>query len=55
MNAINFHFKKLLATKKETFELVDNLRERISNNEITFSDAALRFSDEKQTRLVIYL
>ena len=30
---------------------IDNLRERIYNNEITFSDAALQFSDEKETRL----
>ncbi len=30
---------------------VDNIRDRISSGEITFSDAALRFSDEKQTRL----
>ena len=36
---------------KSAKEKVDKLRERISNNEITFSDAALRFSDEKQTRL----
>jgi len=32
-------------------ELIENLRERISNNEITFSDAALQFSNEKETRL----
>ena len=32
-------------------EKIDNLRERIYNNEITFSDAALQFSDEKETRL----
>ena len=30
---------------------IDNIRERIDNNEITFSDAALQFSDEKETRL----
>ena len=30
---------------------IDNIRERIYNNEITFSDAALQFSDEKETRL----
>ena len=30
---------------------IDNIRERIHNNEITFSDAALQFSDEKETRL----
>ena len=32
-------------------EEIDKLRERISDGEITFSDAALRFSDEKETRL----
>jgi peptidyl-prolyl cis-trans isomerase SurA len=32
-------------------EKIDNIRERISNGEISFADAALRFSDEKQTRL----
>jgi len=32
-------------------EKIDNLRERISDGEITFSDAALRFSDERETRL----
>jgi len=36
---------------KEAKELIENLRERISNNEITFSDAALQFSNEKETRL----
>ena len=36
---------------KSAKETIDNLRERISNGEITFSDAALRFSDERQTRL----
>ena len=30
---------------------IDKLRERIADGEITFSDAALRFSDEKETRL----
>ena len=30
---------------------IDNIRERIYNNEITFSDAALQFSDDKETRL----
>ena len=30
---------------------IDKLRERIVDGEITFSDAALRFSDEKETRL----
>jgi peptidyl-prolyl cis-trans isomerase SurA len=32
-------------------EEIDKLRERIADGEITFSDAALRFSDEKETRL----
>ena len=32
-------------------EEIDKLRERITDGEITFSDAALRFSDEKETRL----
>ena len=32
-------------------EKIDNIRDRIINEEITFSDAALRFSDEKETRL----
>ena len=32
-------------------EKIDNIRQRISNGEISFADAALRFSDEKQTRL----
>ena len=32
-------------------EEIDRIRERISNGEITFSDAALQFSDEKETRL----
>lgn len=36
---------------KDAKELIENLRERISNNEITFSDAALQFSNEKETRL----
>ena len=36
---------------KSAKEKIDNIRERISNGEITFEDAALRFSDEKQTRL----
>ena len=30
---------------------IDKLRERIADGEIAFSDAALRFSDEKETRL----
>jgi peptidyl-prolyl cis-trans isomerase SurA len=36
---------------REAKEKIDNIRERILNNEITFSDAALQFSDEKETRL----
>ncbi len=32
-------------------EKIDKIRERISNGEISFADAALRFSDERQTRL----
>ena len=36
---------------KSAKEKIDKIRERISSGEITFSDAALRFSDEKQTRL----
>lgn len=36
---------------KDAKELIENLRERISNNEINFSDAALQFSNEKETRL----
>ena len=32
-------------------EEIDRIRESISNGEITFSDAALQFSDEKETRL----
>lgn len=36
---------------KDAKELIENLRERISNDEITFSDAALQFSNEKETRL----
>ena len=36
---------------KSAKEKIDNIRERISNGEITFEDAALRFSDEKQPRL----
>ena len=32
-------------------EEIDRIRERISSGEITFSDAALQFSDEKETRL----
>ena len=32
-------------------ERIDKIRERISNGEITFSDAALQFSDERETRL----
>ncbi len=30
---------------------IDNIRKRISDGEITFADAALRFSDERETRL----
>jgi peptidyl-prolyl cis-trans isomerase SurA len=36
---------------KDAKELIENIRERISNDEITFSDAALQFSNEKETRL----
>jgi Parvulin-like peptidyl-prolyl isomerase len=32
-------------------EKIEKLRERILNEDITFSDAALQFSDEKETRL----
>ena len=30
---------------------IDKIRERIINGEISFSDAALQFSDERETRL----
>ena len=43
----NISAEELRAAK----EKIDNIRERILNNEITFSDAALQFSDEKETRL----
>lgn len=36
---------------KSAKEKIEKLRERIANEEITFSDAALQFSDERETRL----
>ncbi|NJW53991.1 peptidylprolyl isomerase [Salinimicrobium oceani] len=38
------------ATKQKAFDKVQNVRERINNNEISFSDAAREVSDEKETR-----
>tara|TARA_B100001057_G_scaffold66063_1_gene59833 strand:+ start:4907 stop:6250 length:1344 start_codon:yes stop_codon:yes gene_type:complete len=36
---------------KSAKQEIDNIRKRISDGEITFADAALRFSNEKETRL----
>ena len=49
--AIFINSKKFHDELKSAKEKIDKIRERISSGEITFSDAALRFSDEKQTRL----
>lgn len=38
------------ATKQAAFNKIQNVRERINNNEITFSNAAKEVSDEKETR-----
>ncbi len=37
-------------TKQEAFDKIDNVRERITNDEISFADAAKEVSDEKETR-----
>ncbi|MCY2687915.1 peptidylprolyl isomerase [Salinimicrobium sp. TH3] len=37
-------------TKQEAFNKIDNVRERITNNEISFADAAKEVSDEEETR-----
>ena len=37
-------------TKQEAFDKIDNVRERITNDEITFAEAAKEVSDEKETR-----
>ncbi|MCC8358589.1 peptidylprolyl isomerase [Salinimicrobium sediminilitoris] len=37
-------------TKQEAFDKIDNVRERIINDEISFADAAKEVSDEKETR-----
>ena len=37
-------------TKKKAMEKIQNVRERIANNEITFAEAAREVSDEKETR-----
>lgn len=37
-------------TKKKAYEKIQNVRERINNNEISFADAAKEVSDEKETR-----
>lgn len=38
------------ATKQRAFNEIQNVRERINNNEITFSEAAKEVSDEEETR-----
>ncbi|WP_029037741.1 peptidylprolyl isomerase [Salinimicrobium xinjiangense] len=38
------------ATKQKAFNKIQNVRERINNNEISFSEAAKEVSDEKETR-----
>ena len=37
-------------TKQKAFDEIENVRERISNDEISFADAAKEVSDEKETR-----
>lgn len=37
-------------TKQKAFDKIENVRERINNNEISFEDAAREVSDEKETR-----
>ncbi|MCX2838670.1 peptidylprolyl isomerase [Salinimicrobium sp. MT39] len=37
-------------TKQKAFDEIENVRERISNEEISFADAAKEVSDEKETR-----
>jgi peptidyl-prolyl cis-trans isomerase SurA len=37
-------------TKQKAFNKIQNVRERINNNEITFAEAAREVSDEKETR-----
>jgi peptidyl-prolyl cis-trans isomerase SurA len=37
-------------TKQEAFDKIDNVRERIISDEISFADAAKEVSDEKETR-----
>lgn len=38
------------ATKQEAYNKIQNVQERINNNEITFAEAAREVSDEKETR-----
>ncbi len=37
-------------TKQKAFDEIENVRERINNNEISFAEAAKEVSDEKETR-----
>nr|WP_307726308.1 peptidylprolyl isomerase [Salinimicrobium tongyeongense] len=37
-------------TKQKAFDEIENVRERLNNDEITFADAAKEVSDEKETR-----